>query len=152
MNTKDPQFKALQKEWYQKLEDSGFEDIETLDKYGMRLKSEHRRLFRSRGPNDRDMWQKVYIEAKAEYFRTLTHKVNDPDTVYKSDMDRIILYLYSEGETTAKIVECLAAFGYVRKRKSIVYLIRRYEFEWGLRRYSDRQLNRRTKKQQAMIS
>lgn len=151
MKTNDPEFRDLQKEWYLKLAEDGFNDAETLTAHGMRLKQEHRRFFRTRGDKDRDMWQSVFIEAKTNYYLRLTHKVNDPDTEFKSDLDRIILSLHSEGFSKVQIVQFLEAFGYKRKRKAIIYLIRRYEHEWGLKTYSQKQLNRKQKKAQAMI-
>jgi hypothetical protein len=151
VKTNDENFKELQKDWYQKLKDTGFEDIETLTSNGFRLKQEHRRFFRSRGDRDRDMWQTVFIEAKTNYYLRLTHKVNDPETEFRSDLDRIIMTLHSEGFSKVQIVQFLEAFGYKRKRKAIIYLIRRYEHKWGLKTYTQKQLNRKPKKPQAMI-
>jgi len=146
----DDEFKRLQKEWYQKLKEQGFKDIETLSRNGLRLKNEHRRFFRTRGERDRDMWQQTFIDAKTDYFIRLTHKINDPHTVFRNEMDRIAMTLYSDGFNCVQITNFLAAFGYNRRRKAIVYLIRRYEDAWGLKNYNRKQLNRRpTKKDQA---
>jgi hypothetical protein len=140
------EFRELQKHWYRKLKASGFEDIETMDKHGMRLKNEHRRFFRSRGDRDRDMWQSTFIEAKITYYLNITQKVNDPKTKFKRDLDRIIMTMHSDGFNKCEIVKFLAAFGYTRHRKSVTYLIRRYEDEWGLKKYTQKQLNKTPRK------
>ena len=148
------EFRELQKEWYKKLHDSGFTDIETLSSCGLRIKNEHRGLFRTRSDRDRDMWQETFIEAKTTYYLNLTHKVHDPETKFKSEMDRIVMTMHSDGFTKIEIIKFLAAFGYKRKRKSIIYLIRRYEDEWGLKKYKRSQLNKKpnkSEKSQAMI-
>jgi len=145
------EFRELQKHWYRKLKESGFNDIETLDKTDMRLKNEHRRIFRSRGSRDRDMWQSTFIEAKITYYLNITHKVHDPNTKFKKELDRIIMTMHSDGFNKSEIIRFIAAFGYVRHRKSIIYLIRRYENEWGLKKYNQKQLNRKPKKAIATI-
>lgn len=146
MKIGDDEFKVLQKEWYQRLKEDGFKDIETMGNRGMRLKHEHRRFFRTRSDRDRDMWQQVFIDAKTEYFLRLTQKVHDPATIFKREMDRIVMTMHSDGFNKVQISRFLAAFGYHRKRKSIIYLIRRYEHAWGLKKYSQKQLNRKPRK------
>lgn len=145
-NSKAKKFNELQKKWYRKLKDSGFDDIEVLTNTGMRLKNEHRRFFRTRGKRDRDMYQSTFIQAKITYYLNLTQKVHDPKIKFKREIDRIVMTMHSDGFNRSEIVKFLAAFGYKRRRKSIVYLIRRYEDEWGLKRYSQKQLNKRPKK------
>lgn len=61
---KHPQFKALQQEWYLKLKESGFEDIEDTNSPREMLKSWHNYIFRD--------INKIEADAKAYYFEIAT--------------------------------------------------------------------------------
>lgn len=157
MNRRDnDDFKNLQKIWYNKLRDTGFIDIETADPFlEQRLKIEHRRFFSKQNKHigDRSVyaWREPALEAKIKYYLDLTHLVNDPKTYFRNDMDRIVMVMHSDGYRFPEIVRFLAAFGYKRKKRSIRYLIRRYEHLWGLRTYSPKQLNRKPRKNKHLM-
>jgi hypothetical protein len=145
--TKD-EFRKLQREWYKKLEESGFKDIE-------RFKDDELVFKRSGIDNSRCIeW---YIEAtdlgtieelsegaiKAEYFRIIAQTAKDEETTYRNEVDRHILIRHSEGAKIKTIVTELQELGMPRHRLSVRFIIRRYEMLWGLRRWTRRQLNKK---------
>jgi hypothetical protein len=57
-----PQFRKLEAEWYSKLEDSGFKDIEKLDERGRTLKEFHSLKFKKREVKNMREWREGYQE------------------------------------------------------------------------------------------
>lgn len=99
----EPEFKELNEKWTKKLKESGFEDIETTNKLTENLKTPHSRYFFSR-----------YTPEQIE--ETLTY-YNNCMTFYwsyknfKSNREREIWLLHSEGMTKRKIAEVLQSRG-----------------------------------------
>lgn len=118
-------FKTLQKQWYQRLEDLGFEDAEVVvgDETFLRQTSE--RPFRA---------CPVRIKQKEDYYRVLTHRVADSE--FRNEVDQQILTLRSEGKTFKEIAVAAKC-----ERKKVRFTIRKYEMAWGLRRYTLQQLD-----------
>lgn len=128
MSTSDNEFKKLQKHWYAILEQSGFKDIERMSNDNFILVSSAKACYRHNGDD-------VLRRAKEDYYRLLTHIVEDEKTVYKSEIDRYIMYRYSQGALIKDIVDELLSVGKKRDRKTVGTTIRRYEKNWGLKRY-----------------
>lgn len=91
----EQEYKSIQKEWYSKLKQEGFEDIETFDHKGI--------------PHDM-MKKDFYIDiaknpeqyaAKTEYYRLAGQFLND----YKFNtlLDRNIWFAHSEGQSIREI-------------------------------------------------
>ena len=132
------EFRQLQEKWYQKLLDSGFKDHEFLLKKGdFALLEEPIQEYCRRD------WSLASRTMKEEYFRWVAREALDEETVYRNDADRHILTRHAEGARIKIIVKELETMNMPRDRGTIRFIIRRYEMEWGLKRYNDRQLHKK---------
>jgi hypothetical protein len=129
-----PAFRDLQRTWYRKLKETGFQDLERLVHGEPEL-------------SDLSQYPRVNHENREEYYRALSYHV--ANTEFDSKVDKLILTCHAEGVKAVKICEELALLGPLwrrwnneRNRNSVRYIIRRYEREWGLRAWSQRALNR----------
>lgn len=129
------EFNKLKREWYGKLKESGFEDIEEKvpNPIWLRDCDTASYPFRCMAPHKR--------KDRAEYFNVLTAIVNNPATEFRNATDKYILNCYIDGYEIAAIIRSLAHIGIFRDRKTIRILIRRYEMKWHLRKYTRKQLN-----------
>lgn len=135
MKLADKERLRLQKVWYEKLAEAGYEDIEHFVADRLVLKKSVMYPFKHTD------FERMTIQQ--EYFRLLGIKVNDEETYFKSEVDRYILTRHAEG-TKSKTIELeLKGRGTPRHRHSIRFIIRRYEFRWGIKSYSERELNRK---------
>lgn len=125
----------LQKHWYELLASSGYDDIEHFVKDRLELKKSVMYPFKHTD------FERMLIQE--EYFRLLGIKVNDEDTYFKSEVDRYILTRHAEGIKSNVIAFELQERGTPKHRHSIRFIIRRYEFQWGIKSYNLRQLNKK---------
>lgn len=132
------EFRKLQQSWYKILSESGFKDIEELRGDDLVLKHTASFCYRASDELSRGI--------KEEYFRTLSQNALDEETVYRNEIDKHILIRYSEGARIKTITEELLLLGFSRDRKSIKFIIRRYENAWGIKHYQPHQLNNVKKK------
>lgn len=96
-----PEFKKLQKTWNQKLKDSGFEDIENAQ--FETIKTPHSRYFYSRyTPEEIEESLTYYNQCMDFYWRYSS---------FKSNREKEIWLLYSEGKSKRKIAELLRSRG-----------------------------------------
>ncbi len=126
-------FRALQRHWYQRLAESGFEDAEELIADEMEL----RRMRRNRPPED----HQDRCAAREEYYRMLQCFAAVEE--FDSPRDRLIMSMAAEGARQKEIEARLNTLGIRRPprflskerrcRESIRLTIRRYERRWGLR-------------------
>lgn len=128
---KKQDFKALQKTWYQRLEEAGFRDIECIveGKYVLKANSFH--IHKGEDP--------LILENKRIYFILISQRFEGES--FGSEVDRLILFMYSNGKRIKEICEALARKGESRCRRTVRVIIRRYEMKWGLRKYSRKELN-----------
>ncbi len=131
---KKPEFKELQKEWYRRLHEEGFEDIEKVSGDELVLKQTSSYAYEAYGGTD-----PVTRDSKEAYFHFVAQKIQE--TVFTRDVDRIILTHHAEGKKIRHICEHLEAIGKRRCRGTIRFRIRVYEVKWGIRRYTPKQLN-----------
>lgn len=147
---KNPEFKALQKLWYQRIKDAGFEDAERLVDGEPILKktSGHQGLVFFTDDLEEMLQKEVAAsskeESKASYYNFMAQKVQE--TVFTSAIDRLILEGHSEGKHIRHICEDLRKAGEPRGRNTVRFRIRIYEMRWGLRQYTPKQLNRYARK------
>lgn len=121
------EFLRLQETWYEKLEESGFKDIEKLHRGELILIENSTRVYR----NCADLFE---IEMREEYFRQIAHAVHDEETCFRNETDRYILTRRAEGAHIKEIESELKTNpGRGRKRWAIRGIIQRYEAAWGLR-------------------
>lgn len=125
-----PDFVAMQSEWYSHLAASGFEDAERMVGTEPML-----RQFSGELTGDRH-------DERRDYFTVLSQCVH----VYSfaREVDRIIMAMRAEGAKITHICEELRRRGEHRDRRAVRFRIRVYEMEWGLRKYTPKQLGRKT--------
>lgn len=135
MKMSPDKFKALQRQWYKILEDSGFEDIEKVvgDELVLKQNASHGFLI-----TERNLLQQ---QAMTEYFRLMSQKVNDEYTVFNCKEDAIILEMHCLGARVIDIINTLKSNGMYRNRNTIRYIIRRYEVNWNIKNYERKKLN-----------
>lgn len=114
MNSKGKEFQALQKKWYKKLKQDGFEDCEQTDGH-LKLWSGH--YFKSKFKHPGDL---EFQKAKQDYYRRASqflheYKFPDPRT-------RRIWELHADGVSIRAIVETLKKEGY-RAYKDVVHAV-----------------------------
>lgn len=134
------QFKLLQKEWYAKLKDAGFADIEIMIDGEMQILNRTYSLLR-RG-KDFNL-TKEYTDEHFSYFNSIAEKATDQDIWFRSDIDRYIMQRHSEGAKIKDICLELKTFSKGKDRYSVRIIIRRYEMLWGIKSYTPRQLHRK---------
>jgi hypothetical protein len=131
MKLSSEDFCKLRDEWYRKIKESGFEDIEQIHHSGkFVLKVEHRRMVR-RGRND----DETRRSCQTDYYRIMSQMVNDPKTKFRCEMDRFVMSLYAEGKKRPEIKDrILQKFDLEFDLHIIRYIIDRYEITWNLKR------------------
>ncbi len=127
MSSKDDAFKKLQNDWYTRLADAGFEDIERRIGERSVLIEPCFSFFRNTDEFRKNMQE--------EYFRLIGHKVNDETTTFRTEVDRYVLNRHAEGANIKTIVLELASKGDARNRKTVCMIIRKYVVAWKLRIY-----------------
>lgn len=128
---KSSNFKALQKSWYRRLEEEGFQDAEEIigEEFVLKQTASHP----YRGLNE------VERSSKEDYFRLLAqYAQHEP---FKRTLDKYILGMRSQGWQIVSICKFLEVAGMARERKTVRYIIRKYEMKWGIREYTPKQLN-----------
>lgn len=124
-------FKAMQKAWYQRLKDSGFEDVERLVGHEMELRQCAEHVFGDNSATD--------VEEKIDYQSFLTDMIRQ--TKFKREVDRLILVFHARGMAASQISRELERLGQRRNRDTVRYRIRIFEMKWGIRKYTPKQLN-----------
>lgn len=115
MNPNSKEFKQIQKEWYGKLKDTGFQDIEKDETYLLKSSFMHVRLQGKHPVPVRDMTAKQkteagklwlsYINQKSEYYRIAEHFLNRHK--FAKPLDKFIWKNHSEGVSLRSISKLL---------------------------------------------
>lgn len=127
------QFEDLKNQWYEKLKQEGFKDIELISSHALP------RRFVSMSKEDRAL---IYTTS-SEFFHKLQNEINKPQTTFRNDVDKYILMQYASGVKITSIVKELAERGTPRYKEAVRFIIRRYEMAWNIRKYSEKQLGRK---------
>jgi len=120
--TKD--FKRLQKEWYERLKSSGFDDHEKLTAQGLVLKQTSHNRKADRKPF-------LVKEAIADYFRVFAECA--ANYRFESQIDQLVINYYVAGHRLCDIKAHLEEAGIKRCRTTIFYIIKKYEAKWGIK-------------------
>lgn len=120
-------FKILSHEWNIRLKSSGFEDAEIELKQERALKQRATNCYRQASQLERD--------SRLEYYSFLGHLAHN--TLFPNDLERYIMVRHSEGATIKEIEEEIQ----IRERKTIRYIIRRWQTKWGIRTWSLQEMN-----------
>jgi Mor family transcriptional regulator len=118
MNHQSKSFNKLQKDWYKRLKDEGFNDIETTDE---RLKKWESSRIRQALKNDTAM---ILINAKIEYYRIAEQFLYNHK--FESVYEKQIWELHTEGKpmrAIGKLFECshVEIFNIVKKLKILCF-------------------------------
>jgi hypothetical protein len=130
---KSGQFKELQQEWYQRLQENGFRDHEKFVGNNSELIQFSVNAYKS--------MDAVRRENKATYFSLLSQNLHYAE--FASEVDELILTWFADGKKIKLICEELERRGERRCRGTIRYTIRKYEMKWGMRVYTPKQLNQK---------
>lgn len=124
-------FKLLSYSWNQKLEVTGFKDAE------IELKGD--RALKQRATNSYRQASQLERESRLDYFLFLGHLAQN--TKFQCDLEKFVMLRHSEGATIKEIVEEISLRGISRDRKTIRFIIRRWQMKWGIRSWTKRQMN-----------
>ncbi len=113
MNPNSKDFKKLQKQWYSKLKDDGFQDIEQDED---NLIQWHSKLFVK---TRRD----IVTDSKEEYYRLAGHFLYD--FKFKTRLEKTIWKYHAEGMSIQKITDLLKDEGYKVYRSGIHKILQR---------------------------
>lgn len=131
---KSQHFKALQKLWYQRLQTAGFTDAEKV--IGDELELKQTAYHHYRGADE------LTRQSKEAYYEVLSAHVHV--AAFETDVDALILSWYADGKKIKAIYIELERLGKRRCRGTIRFTIRKYEVIWGIRKYTPKQLNKKT--------
>lgn len=95
---KTKQFKTLQREWYRKLKDSGFDDIEDVDSPEEYLKAWHSQYFQKRHTPDKFIANQEYYRRTQAFLMHYT---------FANQLDKQIWKMHSEGRPLRAIAKKL---------------------------------------------
>lgn len=130
---KSKDFKALQNEWYQRLEELGFQDAEQSIGGDLVLKQRSDHPYKGIDQFSREM--------KEMYFAILAQKVHEAE--FRNEVDCLIMTWHAEGANIKSILQELTRLGKTRGRDTIRWTIRKYEMAWGLKTYTPSQLHKK---------
>lgn len=128
-------FKVLAKVWDFKLEQSGLRDCE-ID-----LKNE--RVLKQRSSSSYGKADGFERESRLEYYCFLGYLVHN--TKFETELERLVLTKHAEGSTIKEIVEAINVLGINRDRRTIRFIIRRWQTKWGLKSWTLQQMNLKPK-------
>jgi len=131
----DPQLERLLDEWDEILRATGFKDIERRIGHDRVLIQYSSNCYRQADPTTR--------ESKESYYEQLSAKVQTHR--FENETDRFVMFHIADGVRIKTIVELLAEMGQSIHRQTIRFIIRRYENLWGIKMWSNRQMNLKTR-------
>jgi hypothetical protein len=131
-----PAFKALESEWYAKLQQSGFADIERKPPNDA---SPHPELvLRQNSANAFRQADQLARESRVAYFERVTElAAREP---WINSADQLIMRRRGEGVLIKDIARELESLGLKCHRQTIRYVIRKFEVKWAIRKWKPEQL------------
>lgn len=126
------EFRHLDAEWNKKLVETDFKDAERSIGSTRVLKQRSSYAYRrhARTPNQ---------EAKEVYFTLILQNIHT--TSFDKELDQLVLSKFAEGLNNVAIVRELTALGLRIHRKTVMFIVRRYEHLWGLRFWTAKKRN-----------
>lgn len=113
MDRNSKEFKELQREWYKKLKDTGFEEIEQEDG-NLKLWACH--AFKTH-------YNPTSAGAKEEYYRLAGHFLYQ--YTFESEQERLTWELHSQGKSIREILIVIAEKGYKSHKNKVHQTIKR---------------------------
>jgi hypothetical protein len=140
-----PQFLSLQEEWYSKLKDDGFNDIEQT------IGIDNFILIKHSSNAYQNTTDKHVRLNKEQYFLLLTECVNN--NTCDNDVDTLIMTKRADGVQINAISNELKALQLTPShRETIRVIIRKYENRWGIRSWQPQQLDRNYKAKKCQVT
>jgi hypothetical protein len=125
-------FKKLAKTWDKKLKQSGFKDAE------ISLKGD--RALKQRATNSYRQANELEREARLEYFSIMGKFAHN--TCFNNLIEQHVMIRHSEGSTIKEILKELWKLKRItRNRKTIRFIIRRWQNKWGVKIWTLKQMN-----------
>lgn len=121
--TKD--FKKLEKEWYERLRQSNFQDIEEVVNGKSVLKQRASNCYRAEDP--------VRIESKRKYYELLSHHYHQ-EQGFRDEVEEYVMAMRAKGNSIEEISNKLVAAKERCYRGTIRKIIQKYETKWSIRR------------------
>lgn len=119
-------FVKLQKKWYEKLAESGFNDIEEQIGTNWHLKTTAADHCKTTDP--------VVLEAKRIYYQALGEHVDKE--VFECFKDEYVMRRLALGAKNREISEeLIEKLGLYCHRQSLCFIRRRYEHKWGIKQH-----------------
>jgi len=107
------EFKDLQKEWYQKLADTGFVDLEQHEL--------HSRRYRSSGVKKYGKYSQEWNDSKAEYYNLAGKFLNEYR--FRNRIQKVIWEYHTNGISTRDIADILNRTNVVKTNRTYVWEI-----------------------------
>jgi hypothetical protein len=123
-------FKKSQSEWYTKIKDGGFEDQERDGETGELIGQRNNHAYRHQP-------SRVSRESRLSYYQSLSERV---ETERLNGRDTLIMRGRSEGLRIKEILRILVINGFDIHRKTVMYIIRRYEHKWMIKFWSRQEM------------
>lgn len=134
MHRKKQELKQLLQYWDEILKATGFQDIErTIG--GERVLIQY-------SSNVYRQAEEVVRESKISYFEQVSEKVNEHQ--FEDSIEQTIMSLIGEGSRIKEIVDLLNKKGISIHRQTVRFIIRRYETQWGIKIWRNKQMNLKT--------
>lgn len=128
---KKQDLKLLQKEWDEILKASGFKDIERRIGNDLVLIQYASNVYRQAEP--------VIRENKAAYYEQISSWIHEHK--FANESEKIIMNMIGQGARIKEVVQRLESMGVGVHRQTVRFIIRRYETEWGIKVWSNKQMN-----------
>jgi hypothetical protein len=128
-------FKELNEHWNGILKNSGFVDSEVETKGGMSLKQRSTNAYRQASSLERD--------SRLEYYLYVGHKAQN--THFDNALEELILKMHAGGSLIKEIADEIKNRNDSLDRRTIRFIIRRWQMRWGIRRWNHRQVGLKKK-------
>lgn len=127
---KTKELRELYKEWENKLKQSGFEDAEQTVGNDRVLKQ-----FSTNFSRQEPLQQSL---SRGRYYELLLHRVNQ--SRFDDSVHKYIMHRTADGAKNSEIHRELSQRGQVINIHTVYLIIRRYEYKWGIRKWTAKQL------------
>ena len=127
-------FRQQAKIWNKKLKDSGFNDQE--------IEIAGERVLNQRSTNAYKQATELERQCRLDYFRLLGYLANN--TIFPNRLEQFILLSHAEGKTTPEIAEEMKTHGVIKNKRTIGFIIRRWQMRWGIKTWTLKQMNLRS--------
>lgn len=128
---KSREFKEIEEEWYKKLKDTGFQDIEYMKRGEQQLAQSCLNVYYQQNS--------ISVDNKTSYFTAIRDKINEEP--WNNQLHKLILSFHAEGVSKVETVKILKSqFNISIHRQTVMFIVRRYVHKWGIRFFTKEQM------------